>query len=89
MKFLSYDIGKPEPKLAISRSASGWLLAVPVSYEANGTVAPVQDGTYGTFSVKIVVTERDKSNAKKLLEQGATVLKEHKTDIIKQLPLGK
>lgn len=89
MKFLSYNINRPQPRLAGAGSASGWLLAMPVSYQADGRVAPVKEATYGTFSVKVVVTERDKSNAKRLLEEGATLIKEHKADIIKQLPLGK
>lgn len=87
MSFASYSIDDPKPlKTPWKRGGSGWLLAVPVSYGPDGKIAkPRQDDEYGTFSVKVLVTERDQSNAKRFLEQGATYLKEHKADIIKQI----
>jgi hypothetical protein len=86
IKFTSYDI-KRTPAICMHAcsekpgGASGWLVPVPVSYDERGQ--PIGDGT---FTLKVLVTERDKSNAKRFLEQGATYLKDHKTDIINWLP---
>jgi hypothetical protein len=82
IKFLSYDIEKTPAWCTVGCAeepgkASGWLVGVPVSYSEKGK--PVGDGT---FTLKVLVTERDKSNAKQYLEQSATYLKDHKQDII-------
>lgn len=88
MKFTSYDLDTREIRTVPwgRGEASGWLFGVPVSYDPTGQVAkPDAEDGYGTFSLKVLVTEKDKSNAKQLIEQGAMLLKERKTDIIKQV----
>jgi hypothetical protein len=89
IKFTSYGIENPERLIAPwGPKVSGWLLGVPISYNANGTIAEptgVADRKYGTFNIKVLVTERDKSNAKQLLEQSATLLKDRKSNIVETI----
>jgi hypothetical protein len=66
----------------LSTPASGWLVGLPRSYDASGQLV----GT-GTFSLKALVTERDKSNAKKYLEEAGKLIAESKskvTDAVKK-----
>ena len=89
MKFPAYDLDKrlvlhqsasptnpPAGEGKLTTGPSGWLLGLPVSYDVYG--APVGRGTY---SLKVLVTERDKSNAKKYLEEGAKLVGENKSKI--------
>lgn len=60
LNFTSYDIEKRE--VLAAGKPSEWLLAVPVSYKANGVPAPSggsSSGTsLGTFSIKVSVVEK-------------------------------
>jgi hypothetical protein len=78
-----YDIEKGEPITEIS-GGSGWLLSVPVSYDSSGKPAGDLQNA-GTFSVQVLVTEKDHSNAKQYLEQGAQYLKDNKSDIVNKV----
>lgn len=78
-----YDIETGTPITDIS-GGSGWLLSVPVSYDSSGKPAGDSHNA-GTFSVQVLVTEKDHSNAKRYLEQGAQYLKDNKSDIVNKV----
>jgi len=61
----------------------GWFGAVPRSFDERGV--PVGEGT-GT--VRVLVTERDPSNAKKAVEQAATQLSNAKEKIVEKVKEG-
>ncbi|OAI01742.1 hypothetical protein A1353_00550 [Methylomonas methanica] len=73
-----YDLDKRPtltPKKGLGGTQSGgWLVGVPISFKPDGTPAIGPNSESGSFTAKILVTERDTSNAKKLLEQGAEII---------------
>lgn len=69
-----YDIStKPVlyPGAGLSRDPIGWLAAVPRSTSATA-------GAAGNFTLKVLVTEKDMSNAQKMLVEAADTLEEKK-----------
>ena len=87
LKFPSYPLTNPPPLLTASRGdlsdpPSGWLLAPPISYTPKGQL--VGAGA-GTFTLKVLVTERDKSNARQYLEDAAKLVSEQKPKLVEAI----
>jgi hypothetical protein len=88
-KIAGYDLDK-RPTLTPNNGlgggqAGGWLLGVPVSFKPDGTPATGSNNESGTFAVKILVTERDTSNSKKLLEQGAEIISKEGSRLMEEI----
>jgi hypothetical protein len=101
LTFQSYDISKSIPLTAsgswteggksvtageIKGTASGWLLSVPFSLDPTGKPVSVGTAPYaGALTLKVVVTEKDPSNAKQGLEQLAQIVGQQKQPIIDKI----
>ncbi|MDX2170578.1 MAG: hypothetical protein SF182_26130 [Deltaproteobacteria bacterium] len=76
-------VGENRPKRRLPKRVGGWFGAVPRSFNELGV--PVGEGT-GT--VRVLVTERDPSNAKQNLQKAATELANSKDKIVEQVSDG-
>ena len=90
-QFQGYDISDPKEWTAsgkegkgtkLSQKTAGWLLGAPISLLPNGNVVQPPSGYAGTFAVRVLVTEKDPSNAKEDLEKAAKLLEDNKTKIV-------
>jgi hypothetical protein len=70
LAFPQYDIARA-PLLDNPGGGSGWILAIPVSARPES-----RELGRGTFRVRLLVTERDASNAPQLLERAARIVSE-------------
>jgi len=74
-----YDLDTSQallPDAGLGSGTGGWLVGVPVSYGPEGTPAVGRGSEAGTFALRLIVTERDSSNAKKYLLRAAELVGE-------------
>lgn len=93
-KFPSYSLSKPaemsliatNQNLKLSNQTSGFINTAPYSivYDQNDNkYKPDQESAFtGVFTVKVIVTEQDTSNAKENLEKLSTLVSEQKTKLV-------
>ena len=88
IKFTGYSLADQKVIRAgdgtLTRKPSGFFGAPPISVGPDGKAIPEQLNT-GTFSVKVVVTEKDNSNAKQRLEDAADFVSKQKDTIIERI----
>lgn len=92
-KFTGYNIADAKPLRAgdgsMKQKSSGFLASVPISIGPDGK--PIGDPNndplpyLGAFSLKVNITEKDKSNAKERLEEAAQFVSEQKPKIIERV----
>lgn len=79
-----YDIDNPktlEGSAISSNEAVAWLPALPVSSDGQGN--PIGRGT---FTVSVLVDDKDASNSQQYLEQAADLIEKQKPNILQLLP---
>lgn len=90
-QFQGYDIsdckewtasGREGDGTKLSQKTAGWLLGVPISILPNGNMVQPATGYAGTFAIRVLVTEKDPSNAKEDLEKAAKLLEDNKAKIV-------
>lgn len=70
------------PGDGLGPASGGWLLTVPVSYGPDGSPAVGKAGEAGAFALRVLVTERDTSNAKQYLTRAAELVGEKKGALV-------
>lgn len=70
--------GPGAPERPMPKGPGGWLVSLPLSQDATGK--PIVPG--GAFTLKVTVTERDRSNAAALLTDGAELVADNRDKVV-------